>query len=901
MTQAESDKRAANFSSPDPAPSRAANFSSRGLPPGVDNKILFKRWMRPRVPALIVALAAIVMGLPTLRGGFVGGDDHRLALDHVLVNRPSLEHAVKLFTIVHRDLYQPLPLLMFSGEMAIAQSLNLFRSGPQGGAWLFHLTNVLLHALVTVLVWHAVRMMHSRLRQRLPTDEHQRTPPLSGVAMSPGRDERKIAQHLDAGFAASPVPPSAVGTMDSQSLAIATIAALIFAIHPLNVEAVAWINGRMMLLSTLFGLCGVLTFARWLDRPRWFDAFLTMLFMVLSALSKVRVGLPLLLLLVALMRGDWRRARFWPVWIAACALTTFFAWVNIDATSQADLFSEAAEHLQGPRAVRVLLALENYLTHVVWPVGLTSYYPTPPIVSWSDPQTLRAILVNAIAASLLALSAWRVPASRWGIAWFFIALADTLPFIPARNVLAADRYMYLPLVGLLWSLAAVGVGFYTAIRERAGVREESSGAGLPLQKLVTALVLALIPVLIGMSWYTSRWYDNPKLKTERVARVFPHVPRVWERYGWTIYSDGDYEKAVELAQREFVHDIPAVQSGAHQLIGMSRFKQGKTDDALAALQKAIEIDRENSLAKFRLAMVYEELGRFSDALPLYEALVASTASHNPTLHRLARVYRELGRPADARRMYEQELKNNPYEAPASLALADLDFREGTPDSLKAAERRLRDLLSWMPENVPARINLAHLYDTVGDANRAADHYKLAQQYGLESLEQAIFAHDFFDKREQFRPLIELWNAYLQKYPDDHAARAFLAWSSLNAGEPEKSREDIARLGAAARSLAMSQATVAMMALEDGRDDMVRSLTSRFMTSADTASRQRLLRALERFDARKPGIAWTYYLTAALLQAEGKSDAARAFLDLFIKSCSGPACSQARAEIERRLP
>jgi protein O-mannosyl-transferase len=860
VTQAESDQQ-------------AANFSSRGLSNDERAPRLSSHWKRPGVLVLIVALAAIIMGLPTLRGGFVGGDDHRLALDHVLVNRPSLDHAIKLFTIVHRDLYQPLPLLMFSGEMAIAQALDLFRSGPQGGAWLFHLTNVLLHVLVTMLVWHTVRLLNSRLRN-------------DG---SPG----------------SEVSSSAVGTTDTQSLAVATIAALLFAIHPLNVETVAWINGRMMLLSTLFGLCGVLTFARWLDRPRWFDAFLTILFMVLSALSKVRVGLPLLLLLVALMRGDWRRARFWPFWIAAGVITAFFAWLNIGATSQADLFSEAAEHLQGPRAVRVLLALENYFTHVTWPVGLTSYYPTPPVVSWSDPQTLRAILVNAVAACLLALSAWRVPAARWGIAWFFIALADTLPFIPARNVLAADRYMYLPLVGLFWSLAAVGVQFYTRVppaptRERAGVRLESNSATSLARKLLTALVLVLILLLIGMSWYTARWYENPELKTERVARVFPNVPRVWERYGWTIYSNGDYDKAIELAQREFAHNIPAVQSGAYQLIGMSRFKQGKMDDALAALQKAIEIDPDNSLAKFRLAMVYEDLGRFSDALPLYEALVASTTSHNPTLHRLARVYRELNRPTDARRMYEQELKNNPYEAPASLALADLDFRAGSPASLQAAEVRLLDLLEWMPENVPARINLAHLYDAVGDANRAAEHYKIAQHYGFDSLDQALFAHDFFDRREQFRLLIDLWNAYFQKYPDDHAARAFLAWSLLNAGEPENSREQIARLGTAARSLTMAQATVALMALEDGRDDMVRSLANRLVTAGDPASRQRLLRALERFDTRKPGLAWTYYLTAALLHADGKPDAARAFLDLFTRNCSGPACSEARGEVEQML-
>src|ERR1043166_9179265 len=181
---------------------------------------------------LLCTVYAILFGLPTLRGGFVGGDDHRLVLDHVLVNRPSIEHAFKIFTIVHRDLYQPLPLLTFSAEMAIARGLNLFRSGSQGGAWLFHLSNVLLHALVTVAVFYSVRMLDSRSTSK--------------------REDRSDGD--------------AQG--NTKAIAVAAIPALLFAIHPLNVEVVAWINGRMFLLSTLFALCGVLAFAHWLDRGR---------------------------------------------------------------------------------------------------------------------------------------------------------------------------------------------------------------------------------------------------------------------------------------------------------------------------------------------------------------------------------------------------------------------------------------------------------------------------------------------------------------------------------------------------------------------------------------------------------------------------------------------------------
>lgn len=808
-----------------------------------------------------VVLAAIVMGLPTLYGGFVGGDDHRLVLDHVLVNHPSLEHAVRLFTIVHRDLYQPLPLLMFSGEFALASALGLWESGPRGGAWLFHLTNVLLHALNAWLVWRVVWNLN----------------------LAAQKGERRLG------------PPTGSDDSNTRSTAwVATAAALLFAVHPLGVETVAWINGRMMLLSTLFGLCAVLAFLRWLQRGRTTDAALTMVCVILSAISKVRVGLPLLLALAGLLVLGKPRKRFWTICLTAGLITGFFAWINVGATSQADLFSEAAEHLQGPRAVRVLLALANYFSHIVWPVGLTSYYPTPPVVHWSDAETIEAAWITFLGLATLGVCCRFVPAARWGTAWFFVAIADTLPFIPARNVLAADRYTYLPLVGMFWALAASAVAVYAKF------------AGSPVSRaprwFVGAAATLIVPALIGTSWSTARWYNTPELKTERVARVFPHVPRVWERFGWTRYSNGEYDEAAELARKELVHDIPSVQSGAYQLLGMCAFKQGDIDVALGWLRKALAVDPDNSVAKFRLGLVHDELGRDREALPYYEACVADAPSHNPTIHRLARIYRRLGRLDDARRMYEQELSNNRFEVPAIMALADLDFSLGTPDAVRAARDRLVALIDWMPENVAARINLAHLYDAMGDDERAIEQYAEAERQGLETVEQKVFISDFFEKRGDLPQAVMGWRALIRRLPSDAAARAHLAWLLAIAGDVEGARTEIAALGAEARNQPMAQAAVMMLALNDGRNDVAAALADQLASSGPNggSTRRRLLQALERYDQKSPDNPWTYYLTATLLIGDGQTDAGRAFAELFNTRCNQPECEPFRSALAARV-
>jgi len=763
---------------------------------------------RPTVPILIVILAAVVMGLPTLRGGFVGGDDHRLVLNHVLVNHPSLAHAVQLFTIVHRDLYQPLPLLTFSGEFAIANVLGAFDGGIEGGAWLFHLTNVLLHAFNTLLVWLLVRMFQQRI--------------------------------------------------GASNIAVATVAALLFAVHPFQVEVVAWVNGRMMLLSTLFALASILTFFRWLEASRFRYAILTLVFVLFSSLSKVRVGLPLLLGLAALIQGQRLRSRFWSLWLPCAALTGGFVWINIDATAGADLFAEGAENLRGPVLVRVLLALAFYFQHLVWPVGLTSYYPTPPEVHWSDASTGVAAIIVAFSAAVLALLCRTSRPCRWGALWFFIAVADTLPFIPARNILAADRYMYLPIVGLLWCLALAACDAYTRRRIRSTSRTPRIA--------VASASLLVLSAMIGQSWFTAKWYNTSLLKTRRVADCFPNEPRVWEKLGWCYYQAGDYDKASECARRELAFDNPSVRSGAFQLMGLSSLKQGDHDEALRLLHLALEIDRDRDIGLYRLATAYDDLGRLDEALFYYEAAAEAAPLHNPTLYHLGVAYRRVGRNADARTAFERQLANNPYDVSAVNALVELDIELGTRGAFLAAERRLLNLLRDLPHEAPLRINLGVV------------------QYHLGRIDQAIDAY----------------TQVLRRDPNNVTAALNLSQLGLS-GDIDRAQAAGAALSRATDALPTVNAALAYAALGEGRFD---EAVSRVATlgrddNADDA-RRLLLAALERFDQQRPDVPWTLGLTAELLFADGQTQAAAAFLDLFQTRCGAPQCHDYARSLSRRL-
>jgi len=847
-----------------------------------------KKWF-----VLLVVGAAVVMGLPTVRGLFVGGDDHRLVLNHVLVSRPSLAHAVELFTIPHRDLYQPLPLLSFSFEFALARLCRFDVRGADGVAWLFHLDNVLLHALNAVLVWLVVLRLQGLVGSRRESE-----PALT-------------ADHA----------PAAQG----RAAAVATVAALLFAVHPLQTEVVAWINGRMMLLSTMFALLTVLAFLRATctrDEERasggtrvaaWGIAAIVC--SLLCAISKVRVGLPVIVLVPAIMaRTLWKR-RTVVTWIGVLLVTGIFAWVNIRTTADAELFSGGAKSLHGPRLVRVLLALAHYFQHIVWPVGLASYYPTPSEVRWADAATIRAVAIVVPVCALWLWFARRSMAARLGLVWFFATLASTLPFIPARNVLAADRYMYLPIIGLFWP-AAVGL---------VHLAGRWMGAPNDRRKVVFGCGGAVVAACIGMSWHVGSFYATATAKTKRTAETSPDMPRAWTYVGSALFEVGDYAGAIEYAKRDLKFNDAAVQSGAWEIIGRCRLKLGQIEQGLADLHRAVELDDHNANAKQSLAKAYENLGRTAEAIDWYLRTIETAPRFNPPLISLAALYRAAGRSDEARALYEKALSINEYEVPAILGLAELDIESGDRPAMRDAERRLRALLEIVPENVSAWIdlgvvaqklgrtaeaislyhmvlnrdpknttaalNLAQIYQAQGKTEQAAALLALVRRVGVASRTEAIGLFDSFVRQEDWDQAIGVWRDLRQRQPESAEVQAWYVWALAVGGRAEQAlaaadattpTPQTAPLVFAAKALASLQtkdyagATAAVVSLAADRDN------------AENA-RTRLLTALERHDASHPGDPWAICLAARVLISDGRLDAGRAFTDQCANLCAGDGC------------
>ena len=825
------------------------------------------RRSRAALAAAIFVIGCFV-GWPTLEGDFLSGDDVHLVLNHVLVNHPSLAHAFELVRIVHRDLYQPVPMLSFSLDFVTIRLLGLTpaASGPDAGAWVFHLTNVLIHAAGGVLVfWLFARLSGDR--------------------------------------------------------AVATVAAMLFLLHPYAAEVVGWLNGRMMLLATLFSLASLIAVDSFLIRGRWWWALLALFFVVLAMTSKVRVGLPVLMLILPLARRRWPSRRWWVLWVAAGLITVGFTALNIVSTSTSEMFQGAAEKLQGSRIARTVLVLTWYFQHYVVPVKMSPWHPPELLVLWSHPG-IPAGLITLVLVGVVAAWSWRYTrVGVLGLLWFLATVATTLPLIPSRDVMAADRYVYLPNVGLYWLTAALLV---QVVRWAQG-RFNRPAIG----HLAAGLGVVAGAAMVPYTWHVQSYYLSSLAKARRIAEVYPEEPGVWEDVGWAHYREGRYEPAIAAARIE-IQKHPGKQACEPlQLVGMAQYRAGRVEEGIATLYQAVEADPEYGKCYSRLGHIYYELERYLEAEANYVRAVEIMPEYLPAIQALGHLYRRMGRLDQAVRWFERGLELNDFDPVSTMALAEIEMERGQTAS---AIERFKRLLDWQPENNVARTNLGVCYVRTGRTADAVKAYQevLEREPGavtaainlanllidlgdvtgtIALVEQAcghapterpvlVAGHDLLVRLDRLREAATIWATALGREPQAADLAAWYAWTSALAGQWQPARDGArsALQGDPGQSLALAALVLAELAAD--HPDEADGYLDRFVATAPTPpdARPRLENALAQIGHDAPDDPWPYYAVARLLIADGETAAARRAVEEFVRLCPDPSWCQRASEL-----
>ncbi len=629
----------------------------------------------------LIAVATLVPFLGSLDNEFVSWDDAIYVTENRLIQELSWKSVSKIFSSPRKKTYVPLSAL------SLAIDYSLWELDPFG----YHLTNLLLHLINTLLVFCLVRRLAHRL---LP----------------------------------------------------ALIAALLFGVHPMHVESVAWISERKDVLSTLFFLTALLSYLRYRTSQKTLFYLLALACFVLALLSKqIAITLPVVLVLCDFLEGrSWtKRALIEKIpflllslffGLGAYLLDQFRWWPQVlkparsisqtheahnpqeiiervgerkspdrqptskgqearpeadqnlrdpspdKATKQDDILTRVlSDHAKWARpaflAEQLLLScwgVIHSLGTALLLVPLSIIYIAPPEASFLQPTFLLSLLFVATLSICVWISNRYTRVVVFGSLFFFFTLLPTFKFLP----FSADRYTYIPSIGLCCLAGFAFDWLHTRWR----------GVGRRLLVVSVGLVLSLLGVL---TWQRCEvWQDSESLWSS-VVSAYSGYPAVHINLGHAYWNKGKLDAAIGAYKTAL--SLAPTRVEALNNLGTAHAQKGEFETAIESFQKALAVKPHYSQARANLASVYVKQGRLDIALAEYQKALAREPNNPEILFNVGIVWHKKGELKPAILHYARALNGNPHQPSIyhnlAFALHGLGERSKAREVLALAEKR----------------------------------------------------------------------------------------------------------------------------------------------------------------------------------------------------------------------
>jgi tetratricopeptide (TPR) repeat protein len=514
--------------------------------------------------------------------------------------------------------------------------------------------------------------------------------------------------------------------------------AAMFGIHPLHVESVAWVTERKDVLSALFWMLTIWAYVRYVsDRsaPRYV-AVLVLYGLALMSKPMV-VTLPIVLMLLdvwplnrfvasAFRRKDVGGAdsgfddRSLPpeggshmtlifiekLPLIALAVATGIATMIVQKRVGAMATLEALSWAD--RCSNAIVGYVEYVWKTIWPVRLAAFYP------FRDYPAVVVLLAAAAltAATALALSCRkRAPYVFTGWLWYVITLAPVSGVLQAGEQRIADRFSYIPMIGLLvivaWGVPQLLARF--AVERRAAA--------------VLATLVVLLSTVVARA-QTAHWADSLAL-WDHAVRVTPDNYIAHENLGQALRERARLDEALASYERALTHAparSPAYRAVIHNSLGLVLTRLGKTDQARVQFEAAVKTNPVFAEPRSNLANTLAVEGRFDEAAEHYRAAVDLKPDFTEALVGLGNTLLRKGDAAEAAAHYREALRLNPSLAEAHNGLGAALARQGLDEEAMA---QYQEALRLRPDMSTAHFNFAVLLAKAERTDEARRHLETA--------------------------------------------------------------------------------------------------------------------------------------------------------------------------------
>jgi len=443
--------------------------------------------------------------------------------------------------------------------------------------------------------------------------------------------------------------------------------AALFALHPLHVESVAWLSGRKDVLSMHFMLMTLRFYLRHVEKPTWKTSILVVVHFLAALLSKpMVVTLPVLLLLLDFwplrrlagtspVLAEKRRAALRlvrekiPLFICSLVISVITILAQ-RAGGSVHMFDEYSWY---ERTGNALVSYFAYIWATLWPVNLAPHYPHPGALPiWI---VLGAAVLLLIITSVAVLRMRKSPYLVTGWGWLLVSLLPVIGLIPIGNFARADRFTYIPHIGL-FIIFAWGL-------------EELTRRVPQRKSVLVACAMVLFASMIAATFrQVSHWRDSIALFQHALA-VSPESPVVRNRLGSELMRRaGDLETA-EQHLREAVKFAPRY-GDAHNNLGIALLLQGKRDEAAAQFERALEIDPDDANALVNVANALLEQGNTGEAIVKYRRAIEVMPANVDARNNLGIALAQQGNLDEAVAEYRAAVALQPNDASLRASLAN---------------------------------------------------------------------------------------------------------------------------------------------------------------------------------------------------------------------------------------
>lgn len=583
------------------------------------------------VVAILVGCFVAMIFWPATRDEILDWDDHFHLTDNPFIQPDSPNRFAHFWIHPFGNLYIP---VAYNAWALIYQASMNDRAEPR--APILHGANVVVHALNSMLMF--------ALMWRLMNFVGTGVPPVNRRAES----KRSYFSVLRTDDGRNTCP---TGMVLKQSLSAAAIAALFFALHPLQVESVTWISEFRGLTSAFFGLLAMIAYIHSTRRAiSWWNLIGLLCFALALLCKPSAASIPLMLLTIDLLilRRGWRRS-----------ILSIIPWIFLSIFSLAIMrnLQSAGDAIEPtPFWARPFIAgdaIVFYLSKLVWPLKLSADYSRTPQVVMNSGAGFWVAWIIPI--GLIALMAWR----RWwmGLACLLVmifALSPVLGIVSfdfQRISTVADRYMYLALTG-----PALGIAVLLARHPKT--------VSFVTCALVIALMLMLLPAQIRT------WHDNKSIwnhafeinhrsvvaranlaaqlveagrisEGERQFRslleIAPNRVNAYLGLADLAMRSNDLIKAEQLFRKAF--EIDPINTAASSRLGFVLIEQNRKEEAESQLKRAIELNPKNTDAMVNLGALLLTQRRFDESTRLLEDAIRQHPRHPQAWANLLRVRR----------------------------------------------------------------------------------------------------------------------------------------------------------------------------------------------------------------------------------------------------------------------